>query len=157
VVLFSSLAAMGMATGAKLPAPAPPARQIPAPPKPAIVPAVLAVDAKQPVTGIASWYGRVLHGHYTASGERFNMYELTAAHRELPFGSRVRVTNLRTGRSVVVRINDRGPMDPSWSLDLSLAAARQLHMVKSGIDQVQMEVLRPVPSRRFRTASTYVH
>ena len=74
--------------------------------------------------GIASWYGPGFHGRRTASGERFNTHALTAAHRSLPFGSRVKVTNTRTGRSVVVRINDRGPFTGGRVIDLSQAAAR---------------------------------
>jgi rare lipoprotein A (peptidoglycan hydrolase) len=90
--------------------------------------------------GVASWYGRVLHGHHTASGERFDMFKMTAAHRDLPFGSMVRVKNLRNGRSVVVRINDRGEMGDG-QIDLSYAAALKLKMVRSGIDQVELEIL----------------
>jgi rare lipoprotein A len=91
--------------------------------------------------GKASWYGREQHGHLTASGERFNMYELTAAHRTLRMGSRVRVINLRNGRSVVVRINDRGPYSRGRIIDVSAAAARQLDMMNSGVVPVRIEVL----------------
>jgi len=73
--------------------------------------------------GKASWYGAFHHGRRTASGEIFNQNVLTAAHRTLPFGTRVRVKNVRTGRSVVVRINDRGPFTPNRIIDLSRAAA----------------------------------
>jgi rare lipoprotein A len=89
---------------------------------------------------IASWYGRVLHGHHTASGERFDMFKMTAAYRNLPFGSIVRVRNLRNGCSVVVRINDRGEMGDG-QIDLSYAAALKLKMVRSGVDQVELEIL----------------
>lgn len=78
--------------------------------------------------GLASWYGPGFSGHRTASGERFNTGALTAAHRFLPFGSRVRVTSRRTGRSVVVRINDRGPYVGGRVIDLSPAASRALGM-----------------------------
>lgn len=78
--------------------------------------------------GLASWYGPGFGGHRTASGERFNVGALTAAHRSLPFGSRVRVTSRRTGRSVVVRINDRGPYVGGRVIDLSPAASRALGM-----------------------------
>ena len=78
--------------------------------------------------GLASWYGPGFGGHRTASGERFNGGALTAAHRSLPFGSRVRVTSRRTGRSVVVRINDRGPYVGGRIIDLSPAASRALGM-----------------------------
>ncbi len=76
----------------------------------------------------ASWYGAKFHGKKTASGELFNMYEMTAAHRSLPLASYVEVTNLKNHRSVIVRINDRGPFHSSRSMDLSLAAAQELGM-----------------------------
>jgi rare lipoprotein A len=93
-------------------------------------------------SGLASWYGAVLQGHRTASGRRFNMYELTAAHRDLPFGSKVKVTDLRNHRSVVVTITDRGVLDPDRVIDLSYEAARQLEMVKAGVDPVTLEILK---------------
>ncbi|MEI9978913.1 MAG: septal ring lytic transglycosylase RlpA family protein [Edaphobacter sp.] len=92
-------------------------------------------------SGMASWYGSVLQGHRTASGRRFNMFELTAAHRTLPFGSKVRVTDLRNHRSVVVTITDRGVLDPDRVIDLSWGAAAQLHMVKMGVDPVRLELI----------------
>ena len=88
--------------------------------------------------GLASWYGERFHGKRTASGEPFNMQELTAAHRTLPFGTRVRVRNLDNGREVVVRINDRGPFNGRRVIDLSRAAATALGMVKSGVVKVQV-------------------
>ena len=98
-------------------------------------------------SGTASWYGTVLQGHLTASGRRFNMYEMTAAHRDLPFGSKVKVTNMRNHRSVVVTITDRGVLFPERVIDLSYGAAKQLEMIKSGVDQVTLEVMtaNPVP------------
>ena len=92
-------------------------------------------------TGLASWYGKRFHGRRTASGERFDMAALTAAHPNLPFGSRVRVTNLANGRSVVVIINDRGPMVKSRLIDLSHAAAKQLGIVEDGVAEVRVDVL----------------
>ena len=89
---------------------------------------------------IASYYGKELAGRRTASGERFNPSAMTAAHRTLRFGTRVRVTNSRNGRSVVVRINDRGPFVKGRSIDLSSGAARAIGMGSSA--QVRMEVLR---------------
>ncbi len=83
-------------------------------------------------TGEASWYGREFHGRVTASGERFNMNEYTAAHRTLPFGTVVMVKNLDNGKSVQVRINDRGPYKKNRILDLSYAAAKDLDMISSG-------------------------
>jgi peptidoglycan lytic transglycosylase len=82
-----------------------------------------------------------LAGRRTASGERFDPAALTAAHRELPFGTRLRVTNLDNGRSVTVRINDRGPFAQGRILDLSFAAARELGMLRSGVARVRIEVL----------------
>jgi rare lipoprotein A len=92
-------------------------------------------------SGMASWYGSVLQGHRTASGRRFDMNELTAAHRTLPFGSKVKVTDLRNHRSVVVTITDRGELFPERVIDLSLAAARELRMVKMGVDPVRLELV----------------
>lgn len=90
--------------------------------------------------GKAAWYGPGFQGRRTASGERFDTYDLTAAHPTLPFGTRVRVTNLRNGRSVIVRVNDRGPYVRGYVIDLSYAAARAIRM--SGTTTVRLEVLR---------------
>ena len=86
--------------------------------------------------GLASWYGEKFHGRRTASGERFDMNALTAAHPSLPFGSRVRVRNLRNGREVEVRINDRGPFTGGRVIDLSRAAAQVLGLVQAGVGPV---------------------
>ncbi|MGB7443902.1 MAG: septal ring lytic transglycosylase RlpA family protein [Coleofasciculaceae cyanobacterium] len=94
------------------------------------------------IKGLASWYGPGFHGRRSASGERFNQNALTAAHRSLPFGTKVQVTNLRNGRSVVVRINDRGPYTGGRVIDLSAAAARVLGMVNAGVAPVSVEVLK---------------
>jgi len=91
--------------------------------------------------GIASWYGGKFHGRQTASGERYDMNKMTAAHKTLPFGTRVRVTNLDTGRKVVVRINDRGPFVRGRIIDLSRAAARKMDMIQAGTAKVLVEVL----------------
>ena len=92
-------------------------------------------------TGKASWYGNAHHGRKTASGETFNMNALTAAHRTLPLGTRVLVTNLANGRSIEVRINDRGPMVPDRIIDLSLGAARALGGVGAGVFRVRIAVV----------------
>ena len=92
-------------------------------------------------TGVASFYGRKFHGRRTASGERFDMNAMTAAHRTLPFGTRVKVTNPRNGKSVTVRINDRGPFSKGRTIDLSRAAAEQLGMVNRGHGEVVLELL----------------
>lgn len=93
------------------------------------------------LTGTASWYGPGFHGRRSASGEVFNQNALTAAHRTLPFGTRVRVTNLRNGQQVIVRINDRGPFTGGRIIDLSAAAASSIGLRASGVGQVQIEVL----------------
>ncbi|WP_449420037.1 septal ring lytic transglycosylase RlpA family protein [Phormidium nigroviride] len=102
------------------------------------------------ITGWASWYGPGFHGNLSASGETYNQHELTAAHRDLPFGTRVLVTNLDNGRSVVVRINDRGPYVGDRLIDLSAAAAQVLGMVNSGIAPVQLEL---IDSQNARTVN----
>ena len=93
------------------------------------------------VDGIASYYGKEHHGKKTANGEVFDMNKLTAAHRSLPFGSIVKVTNLSNHRSIIVRINDRGPYITGRIIDLSQAAALQLDMIPVGIVRVKVEVL----------------
>ena len=93
--------------------------------------------------GIASWYGGKFHGRRTASGERYNMYGISAAHRTLPLGTVVRVTHLGNGRKLTVRINDRGPFVDGRIIDLSLGAARKLDMVSEGIARVALEAYGP--------------
>jgi peptidoglycan lytic transglycosylase len=89
--------------------------------------------------GTASWYGPGFHGHETASGETFNQHALTAAHRTLPLGTEAKVTNLATGQSVLVKINDRGPYVKGRHLDLSRAAAKQIGLTKRGVAKVKIE------------------
>ncbi len=96
----------------------------------------------QVISGQASWYGPGFFGNRTASGEVLRPGTLTAAHRTLPFGTRVRVTNLRNGRTAVVRINDRGPFHGNRVIDLAHGAAQDLGLVSSGVAQVKLEVLR---------------
>jgi rare lipoprotein A len=91
--------------------------------------------------GKASWYGRIFQSHKTASGEPYDMNDLTAAHRTLPMGSWVKVTDLKTTRSVIVRINDRGPVARNRIIDLSYSAAKVLGM--RGVDRVRLDVLQP--------------
>jgi rare lipoprotein A len=102
-----------------------------------------AQKARTPVfvqSGVASWYGPGFHGRKTASGERFNQYQLTAAHKRLPLGTVATVTNLRNGKTVRVEINDRGPYVRGRIVDLSKAAAEQLGMKRSGTTPVRLEV-----------------
>ena len=121
------------AAGPLAPAPAPPT----APP---------AVHHKRhffsnPLHGLASWYGSVWNGRTTASGETYDDSQMTAAHKSLPLGTLVRVTNLNSMRSVVVRINDRGAMAPNRVIDLSSAAAREIGMMDQGLTRVELKIL----------------
>ena len=100
--------------------------------------------------GVASYYAAKYHGRTTASGETFDNGKLTAAHRTLPFGTTVRVTNLTNGRSVVVRVNDRGPFVAGRIIDLSRAAAQRLDMIEAGLARVKVEPLGSRPQRIAR-------
>ena len=100
-------------------------------------------------TGWASWYGWQFHGRPTASGEDYDMFALTAAHQSLPFHTVVRVSLVDGGSSVEVRINDRGPFVDDRIIDLSLGAARELGMLRSGVAQVRLQVLRLPPPLRY--------
>lgn len=104
-------------------------------------------------TGLASWYGPDFHGKKTSSKEIYNMYDMTAAHKSLPFGTQVMVTNLENGKSVMVRINDRGPFVKGRIIDLSYSAARVLDMIDPGVVKVRIEVVEdistPKSSQRF--------
>ena len=97
--------------------------------------------------GTASWYGEYFDGKPTASGEPYDMYDMTAAHLTLPLGSYVRVTNLRNGRAVVVRVNDRGPIIPGRIIDLSYGAAAALGYDKRGLQRVRLDVVKPPQQR----------
>jgi rare lipoprotein A len=137
-LILAALIATGCATArvseppstARMTAPRPPASRPPAP-RP---------DAPAQ-TGEASWYGPQHHGKRTASGEVYDMNKLTAAHRTLPLGTRVRVTNIENGRSVDVRINDRGPFVDGRVIDLSRAAAERLGALGEGVVRVSLKVI----------------
>lgn len=105
-------------------------------------------NARPYQVGTASWYGDYFEGKPTASGEPYNMYDLTAAHPTLPLGTLVRVTNLRNRRAVVVRINDRGPIVPGRIIDVSYSAAKMLNFQSQGIQRVRLDV---VPARKPAT------
>lgn len=120
---------------------APPLREIAGMPPARQVARVSLGPIRFQITGIASWYGPGFHGNRTATGEIYNQNAMTAAHKSLPFGTNVLVTNLNNGRSVVVRINDRGPFVRGRVIDLSAAAARVLGMMDSGIAPVKVDVL----------------
>ncbi len=98
--------------------------------------------------GVASWYGKKFHGHRTSSGETYNMYAMSAAHKELPLPTWVRVTHLGNGRSVVVKVNDRGPFHDSRLIDLSWAAAKKLGITSTGTGVVEIEALDPGRSQQ---------
>lgn len=92
--------------------------------------------------GKASYYGAEFHGKKTASGEIYNQWEFTCAHKTLPFGTKLRVVNLKNGKSVIVRVNDRGPFVRGRIIDLSFAAAKKIDMVKNGVVKVKIAILR---------------
>jgi rare lipoprotein A len=97
---------------------------------------------KGEMEGIASWYGADFHGHLTANGEIYNMYDMTAAHKTLPLGTVVKVTSQDTGKSVEVRVNDRGPYVKGRIIDLSKSAGESIGISKGGTTRVKLEVLR---------------
>jgi len=101
-------------------------------------------------TGQASWYGKKFHGHLTSNGEVYDMYSMTAAHKELPLPSYVKVTNTDNGKSTIVRVNDRGPFHPGRIIDLSYAAASKLGMLAKGTARVEVEAINP---RAWQSAS----
>jgi len=131
VVAALAIVAAGCARPAGPAGPARPGAKVPATPS----------DRARVQMGTASWYGDVHQGKKTASGEVYDMAKLTAAHRTLPLGTRVRVTNVANGRSVVVRINDRGPFVDDRIIDVSRAAARALGAIGAGLFTVRVEVL----------------
>jgi rare lipoprotein A len=107
--------------------------------------------------GTASWYGEYFDGKPTASGEDYDMYDMTAAHPTLPLGSYVRVTNLRNGKAVVVRVNDRGPVVPDRIIDLSYGAAQVLQFKEKGLQRVRLDVVKPRQQRTAYPAVAYNH
>lgn len=107
-------------------------------------------------TGIASWYGDDFHGKLTANGESYNMYSLSAAHKTMPLPTLVRVTNLENGRSVVVRVNDRGPFVKNRLIDLSYAAANSLGFMDKGTTRVRVQTLDQKPDLQTKPATTTI-
>ena len=104
--------------------------------------------------GLASWYGTKFHGHRTSSGEPYDMYQFTAAHRSLPLPSFARVTSLENGKSVIVRVNDRGPFHPDREIDLSWAAAHRLGIEQRGTGRVRVEVITPDGQQTRQASAT---
>lgn len=116
---------------------------------PASVPAAAAATSDASLNGKLAWYGRKFAGRKTASGERFNPDAMTMAHKTLPFGTLVKVTNPRNGKSVTLRVNDRGPTQPDRVGDVSLAAARALGMVRAGVIDAELQVVsEPAPKKK---------
>ncbi|SIQ80567.1 septal ring lytic transglycosylase RlpA family protein [Aquipseudomonas alcaligenes] len=138
LVLLAGCANQPLERLPEAPAPAPQPAPVTKAPAPA---AKFKAEPSYQAQGKASYYAARHHGRRTASGERLNNNALTAAHRELPFGTQVRVTNLSNERSVVVRITDRGPHGRGRLIDLSQAAARQLDMLRAGVAQVRIETV----------------
>ena len=101
------------------------------------------VKTKPYQVGTASWYGATFQGKPTASGEPYEMYDMTAAHLKLPMGSYVKVTNLRNGKAVIVRVNDRGPVVPGRIIDLSYGAAQALQFRHRGLQRVRLDLVDP--------------
>jgi rare lipoprotein A len=117
-------------------------KHAPRPPQPTPAASREALEAANGETGIASWYGHPYHGRPAANGEIYDMEKLTAAHRTLPFGTWVRVTNLSNNKTVEVRITDRGPFIDGRIIDLSKAGARAIDMIGTGIAQVRLDIIR---------------
>ncbi len=136
--------ALGVLVSMSMAASAPTSPDHPATPQtPVDKPAKSSKRAGPLAIGTASWYGQAFEGKQSASGEPYEMYELTAAHRTLPMGSWVKVTNLRNHLWVLVRINDRGPVPEDRIIDLSYSAARLLRMSGSGLAHVRLDLIKP--------------
>jgi rare lipoprotein A len=144
--LLSIVSVAQAQTAASAPAAAKPAMAAPAPaPAPVAAPAAPAAPAAAATADVSegkvAHYGRKFNGRKTASGERFNAAAMTMAHKTLPFGTKVKVTNLANGKSVVVRVNDRGPSTPDRVGDLTTAAAKKIRMTKAGVANAKLEVV----------------
>jgi rare lipoprotein A len=111
-------------------------------------PAAAATSASATENAKIAWYGRKFAGRKTASGEAFNPEALTMAHKTLPFGTRVKITNPKNNKSVIVRVNDRGPTQADRVGDVSYAAARKLGMVKSGVIEAELSVVGAAPAKK---------
>ncbi len=144
LALFAAASLWAAGAMAQTPAPAAPAAAAPsAESKPAA-----ASSGEHQLAGVAAYYSNRLNGRKTASGQLFDNSALTAAHNTLPFGTRLKITNTKNNRSVVVRVNDRGPTTPGRAFDLSRAAAARLGYIRSGLTEVQAEVVAQAPAKR---------
>jgi rare lipoprotein A len=149
-VAFSLAALAGCAHHPVTRAPSPPPSTPLSSPPPSGTPHQAGQQPEYVEEGVASWYGAPFNGHRTSNGEIYDMYQMTAAHRTLPFGAVVRVTNLRNGKQTEVRVNDRGPFVAGRIIDLSLSAAQAIEMVGTGTAPVHLEVIAgPNPSVGF--------
>lgn len=146
-LMTACVALSSMLTISTRPTPPPP----PSPPVSAFVTPVVKITPWD--SGVASWYGEVLEGHRTASGEIFEKDDMTAAHRTLPFGTVVRVTDTKSGKSVDVRINDRGVLSPEKVIDLSSGAAEKLGILRAGVAKVKIQVLSRARGKQSVSAS----
>lgn len=117
-------------------------------------PSQASVQYNQSYMAHASWYGIPFHKRLTASGEVFDMFKLTAAHKTLPFNTLVKVTNIENNETIVVRINDRGPYIPGRDIDLSYGAARRLGMIGSGVTKVRLQLLISRKTRPYKAMAT---
>ena len=145
--LTLTIAAAGLAQAQQAPGASAAASAPPSPPAAAAAPAAAPADAGE---GKLAYYGHKFAGRKTASGQRFNPGAMTMAHKSLPFGTQVRVTNLKNKRSVVLRVNDRGPTQPDRIGDVSLAAARKLGMLRSGVIDAKVEVVAEAKPRKAK-------
>lgn len=150
-IAFALGALAGTSAGAQTAAPASSPGAMPAASAPAAAapaPATPAATGDDVMEGLAAYYSNRLNGRKTASGQTFRQGRLTAAHQTLPFGTKVKVTNTRNGRSVIVVINDRGPTQAGRVIDLSHAAAGKLEMLHAGVVPVKLEVVAGAPAKK---------
>lgn len=150
----ATVAAMAQAPArAPVPAPAPAISPITVPAAAAAAPTPAGASGEHKMEGVAAYYSNRFNGRKTADGQRFNNGAMTAAHNTLPFGTRVKITNTKNNRSVVVRITDRGPTTPGRIFDLTRAAASKLGYVRSGHAEVKAEIVSPAPAKMVRKAA----
>jgi rare lipoprotein A len=157
--VLTSCAGREMPAAHPVPTPPPAAPSAEPPSAPSVLPAPAAEPVSREVyreTGTASWYGREFHGRKTASGEIFDMNGISAAHRTLPLGTAIRVTNLENHKVITVRVNDRGPFARNRVIDLSYGAAKDLGFVAQGTVSVEIETLEPVQDKGQYTVQAAV-
>ena len=153
MLVAASVATVAAMAQAPAPAPAPAISPITVPAAAAAAPAPASASGEHKMEGVAAYYSNRFNGRKTADGQRFNNGAMTAAHNTLPFGTRVKITNTKNNRSVVVRITDRGPTTPGRIFDLTRAAASKLGYVRSGHAEVKAEIVSPAPAKMVRKAA----